>query len=58
MSEFRESKKMKAVQLQERTKEKLLNSDPQTSPMGPQKDKIDPKIKSNLNVRIQGIIEN
>ena len=33
-------------------------SDPQTSPLGPQKDKDDPKIKSNLYVRIQGIIEN
>jgi len=32
-------------------------SDPQTSPFGPQKDKNDPKIKSNSNVRIQGIIE-
>ena len=28
------------------------------SPLGPQKDKIDPKIKSNSNVRIRGIIEN
>ena len=34
------------------------NSYPQTSPLGLQKDKNDPKIKSNLNVRIQGIIEN
>ena len=33
-------------------------SDPQTSPLWPQKDKNDPKIKSNSNVRIQGIIEN
>jgi len=33
-------------------------SDPQTSPLGPQKVKNDPKIKSNSNVRIQGIIEN
>ena len=30
----------------------------QTSPFGPQKDKNGPKIKSNSNVRIQGIIEN
>ena len=31
---------------------------PETSPLGPQKDKNNPKIKSNSNVRIQGIIEN
>ena len=31
---------------------------PQTSPLGPKKDNNDPKIKSNSNVRIQGIIEN
>ena len=33
-------------------------SDPQTSRLGPQKYKNDPQIKSNSNVRIQGIIEN
>ena len=33
-------------------------SGPQNSPFGLQKDKNDPKIKSNLNVRIQGIIQN
>ena len=32
--------------------------EPKNSPLGPQKDKNDPKIKSNSNVRIQGIIEN
>ena len=45
---------MKVVQLHKWTQ----NSDPQTSPLGPQKDKNDPKIKPNSNVRIQGIIEN
>ena len=29
---------------------------PQTSPLGPQKDKNDPKIMSNSNVKIQGIL--
>ena len=33
-------------------------SDPQTSPLWPQKDKNYPKIKSNSNVRIEGIMEN
>ena len=33
-------------------------SDPKTSPLGPKKDKNNPKIKSNSNVTIQGIIEN
>ena len=32
-------------------------SDHKTSPLGPQKDNDNPKIKSNSNVRIQGIIE-
>ena len=32
-------------------------SDPQTSPFGHQKDKNDPKVKSNSNVRVQEIIE-
>ena len=31
--------------------------EPKNSPLGLQKDKNAPKIKSNLNVRIQGIIE-
>ena len=31
-------------------------SDHKTSPLGPQKDKNDPKIKSNSNVTIQGIV--
>ena len=33
-------------------------SNPQTSLLGPKRDKNDSKIKSNQNVRIQGIIEN
>ena len=50
---------MKVVQLHEQTPKQFEPySDPQTSPLGPQKDKDDPKIKSNLYVRIQGIIEN
>ena len=32
--------------------------DHRTNPLGPQKDKSDPKIKSNFNVTIHGIIEN
>ena len=34
------------------------NPDPKNSPLGPQKLKNEPKIKSNSNVRIEGIIEN
>ena len=51
---------MKVVQLHGWTPKTFveLYSDPQTSLLGPQKDKNDPKIKSNSNVRIQGIIEN
>ena len=49
---------MKVVQLHEWKTGVEPYSDPQTSPLGPQKDKNDPKIKVNLNVRIQGIIEN
>ena len=50
---------MKVVQLYDWTPKQLLNPTPtaQTSPFGPQKDKNGPKIKSNSNVRIQGIIE-
>ena len=33
-------------------------SDHKTSPLGPQKDKNDTKIKSNSNVTIQGFTEN
>ena len=59
MSEFRESLKIKVVQLHEGTPKKLLNSTmtPQTSPLGPQRDKNYPEIKQNSNVKIQGIIE-
>ena len=49
MSEFRESQKIKVVQLNEYI--------PKIANQGP-KDNNDPKIKSNLNVRIQGIVEN
>ena len=31
---------------------------PKNSPLGPQKVKNDPKLKSNSKVRIEGIIEN
>ena len=33
-------------------------SNPKNTPLGPQKFKNDPKIKSNSKVRIEGIIEN
>ena len=70
MSELRESQKMKVVQLHEKTQKQVSNLNPtpkpvvepysslQTSPVGPQKDKNDTKIKSNSNIRIHGIIEN
>ena len=49
---------MKVVQLHEETSKWFLNlHQPQKSPLGPQKDKNDPKTKLNSNVRIQGIIE-
>ena len=46
---------MKVVQLHKWTQKQFLNP---KRPLWPQKDKNDPKIKSNSNVRIQGIIEN
>ena len=49
MSKLKETKKTKVV---------APYSNLQPSPLGPQKDKNYPKIKSNLNVRIQGIIQN
>ena len=50
---------MKVVQLHEWISKVVeLYSDSQTSELEPKKDKNDPKIKSNSNVRIQGIIEN
>ena len=60
MSELKESQKMKVVQLHELTPKQFSNPilTQKNNPLGPQKDKNDHKIKSNLNVRIQGILEN
>ena len=50
---------MKVVQLHEWTpKQFLIQMGPKNSPLGPQKVKNNPKIKSNLDVRIQEIIQN
>ena len=51
---------MKVVQLHEQTPKQCLNSSPtpKNSPLGPQKVKNDPKIKSKSNLRIEGNIEN
>ena len=55
MSELKETKKMKVVQLYERTPKQFSNPTPtQNSLLGPQKVKNDPKIKSKSNVRIEG----
>ena len=62
MSDFRESWKLKVVQLHEWTPkpktvfEFFLN--PENRPIGPHKVKNDPKIKSKLNVRIERNKEN
>ena len=53
MSELKKSEKMKVVQLDPKT-----IFDPKNSPIGPQKFKNNPKIKSRLNVRNQVNIEN
>ena len=47
---------MKVSQLHEYTPEQLSNQTPtkKNRPLGPQKVKNDPKIKSNSNVRIEG----
>ena len=53
---------MKLVQLHESWEDPKTVVKPyfdhKTNPLGPQKDKNDPKIKSNFNVTINGIIEN
>ena len=59
MSELKETKKMKVVQLHEYPKTVVeLYSNPKNSPLGPKKVKSDPKIKSTSKVRIEGTIEN
>ena len=59
MSELKERKKIKVIQLHEQTPKHfwtLLH--PNISPLGPQKVKKDPKIKSKSNVKIEGNVEN
>ena len=60
MSDLKKSLKMKAIQLHELTPKQFSNSTPskRNSPLGPQKVKKDPKIKSKSNVRMEGNIEN
>ena len=53
MSEWKETKKMKVVP--KTVVEPYPN--PKNSPLGPQKVKNDPKIKSKSNIRIEGNIE-
>ena len=59
MSELGETKKMKVVQLHNETSKQFFDpySNPKNSPLGPQKVKNDPKIKSKSNVRIEANIE-
>ena len=60
-SELKKTKKMKVVQLHELSRPKTVVEpypNPRNSPLGPQKVKNDPKIKSKSNVRIEGNIEN
>ena len=51
---------MKVVQLHDLTPKTVFDPfpNPKYSPLGPQKVKNDPKIKSKSNVRIEGNIEN
>ena len=51
---------MKVVQLHEETHKTIFEPypKPKNSQLGPQKLENDPKLKSNSNVRIEGIIEN
>ena len=71
MSELKETKKMKVVQLHEQTPKQFSNptTTPKIAHQGPNKTKMTPKIsqnqrselkeiKSNSNVTFQGIIEN
>ena len=59
MSVLEETKQMKVVQLHNESSKQFLNPNlPKNSPLGPQKVKNDPKIKSKLNIRIEGNIEN
>ena len=55
MSELKETKKMKVIQLHEWTPKRFLNPtlNQKNSPLGPQKVKNNPKIKSKSNVRIE-----
>ena len=54
MSEFRDSQKIKVVQLHEWRPKQFLNIEPKNSPLGPQKVKNNHKIKLKSNVRIEG----
>ena len=55
---WKKQRKWKLFNYMSRPKNSWPYSNHKTSPWGPQKDKNDPKIKSNSNVTIQGIIEN
>ena len=53
MSELKETKKMKLIQLHEESPKQFSNpTQPQKQALEPQKDKKDPNIKSKPNVRI------
>ena len=61
MSEFKETKKMKVVQLTIWVNPKIvfeLYPNLKNSPLGPQKVKNNPKIKYKTNIRIDGNIQN
>ena len=60
MSEFKETQKMKVVQLHEQIPKQCLDpsQNPKNSPLGPKKVKNDPKIESKSNVRIERNKEN
>ena len=60
MSELKVTKKMKVVQLHEQTPKQFLNptQPKKIYPLGPQKVKNGPKIKSQSKVRIKRNIEN
>ena len=60
MSELKETKKMKAVQLHNSDPKTVVEpySNPKNSPLGPKKVKNDPKIKSTSKVKIKRNLEN
>ena len=59
MSELKETKKIKVIQLHGQSLKHFFNpTSPKNSPLRPQKVKNDPKIKSKSNIKIERNKEN